>query len=202
MHSDNLTTMYYVCVGLGGSISGTLLLMRLYTKLHIVDKIDVTDFVGHIAITHGFGQHQWNITMKQLISTLYWVNVAEIMYPVPIVLIKVTILIQYMRLFAPYRTVNPFVWYGALAIIIINVTFYTINSFFSVFRCSPREKFWNPLITEGHCINRTKMILFLAVFNILSDIAILILPLKTVWTLRIQLRKRVGISILCAMGIL
>lgn len=41
-HSDE-QAWYYVCVTLSTVVPGTLLLLRLYTKLSIVRRVDLTD---------------------------------------------------------------------------------------------------------------------------------------------------------------
>jgi hypothetical protein len=171
-----------------------------------------------VIVDLGICVHQWNVQFKHFFSMLYvcihvprvgrscsnsrqWMWIAEIIYAPTILFIKLAILLQYLRLLAPSRTVNPFMFYGAWIIITVNTTFYIITTFISLFLCFPREMIWNKFIKEGHCINQDATIMFTALFNITSDIAILVLPVRSVWKLRIPLRKRIGISLLFATGI-
>lgn len=136
------------------------------------------------------------------LTVIQWDYVAEIVYGPTIFLVKVAILLQYLRLFAPKKTVNPVMFVGARAIIAITLVYYIISTSITIFACTPREKLWNPLVTEGHCLNNNIAVLFTCLFNIVSDVLILVLPARSVWRLRIPRRKKVGIVLLFATGLL
>jgi hypothetical protein len=105
-------------------------------------------------------------------------------------------------MFAPNRTVNPFVFYGSWLIITLCTLFYVITTFLTVYACTPREKIWNKLLPGGKCLNYRAIIVSTAFFNICSDVAILLLPVHTVWSLRIPTKKKVGISLMFSIGLL
>lgn len=117
-------------------------------------------------------------------------------------LVKLAILLQYLCTFAPQRILNPFMWYSARIVIVVMGIYYIISTCMAIFACSPREAIWNPLITNAKCLNRTTDVIFSRFFNIVSDIIILLLPARTVWKLRIPTRKKVGIVLLFAIGLL
>lgn len=93
-------------------------------------------------------------------------------------------------------------WYSARIIIVVTGVYYTISSFITMFACSPREASWNPLIASAKCLDNNMLTLITAAFNIVSDIAILILPARGVWKLRIPTKKKIGIVLLFALGLL
>lgn len=93
-------------------------------------------------------------------------------------------------------------WYCARIIIVVNGINYSIGTFVNIFACSPREAFWNPLIKDSRCINNEIRILFTRGYNVISDIIILILPLRAVWKLWIPTRKKIEIVFLFAIGLL
>ena len=93
-------------------------------------------------------------------------------------------------------------WYGARIVIAVTGLFYCITAFITIFTCSPREAIWNPLITSFDCIDNEKLILVICLFNILSDIIILVLPARAVWQLRISTGHKVKIVLLFAIGLL
>ena len=57
-------------------------------------------------------------------------------------------------------------------------------------------------MTTGHCFDATASWKASGVFNVLSDFAILILPMPTVWTLQMSLRRRLLIMGVFATGLL
>ena len=129
-------------------------------------------------------------------------NILEILYGPLVFCVKMAVTLQYLRMFAPNRTVNPFVFYGSWIIITICTLFYITIVFLTVYACTPREKIWNRLLPGGQCLNYRATIVSTAFFNILSDIAILLLPVRTVWKMRIPTKKKVAISMLFGTGLL
>ncbi|KAL8914310.1 MAG: hypothetical protein Q9171_001030 [Xanthocarpia ochracea] len=207
---------YYVCISVCTVIPGNLLCLRFYTKLRIIRKVDLTDYltitsfalylamwlVGRQILANGAAVHQWNVQLKHLIRLRYWLYVSQILYAPIIFLVKAAILLQYLRLLAPTKTVNPSMFIGARVIIVVTGVYYTICTPVIIWACTPREKIWNPLITEGHCLHDNIAVIFACLFNIASDVAILVLPARSVWRLQIPRRKKIGIVSLFAIGLL
>jgi hypothetical protein len=169
--------------------------------------------LGRLALESGAGVHQWHLKYKHLFELLrvpnihqlpvifvsdpvQLMNIAEIIYGPAIFVVKMSILTQYLRMFAPNRTVNPFVFWGSWLVVWTSLAFYTIDTFITVFACNPRDKIWDKFEQGGHCINYNAVIIATGFFNIVSDLAILLLPVQCVWKLRIPLRKKVNISLL------
>ncbi len=80
--------------------------------------------------------------------------------------------------------------------------FYLVDTFFLIFLCSPREKIWNPLMTTGHCFEGDASYKASGMFNVLSDFAILVLPMPTLWNLQMSLRRKLLIMGVFATGFL
>lgn len=93
-------------------------------------------------------------------------------------------------------------WYCNRIMIVTNGFFYISSFFCTIFACSPRAAFWNPLIEDSRCLNNQLRILVTCAYNIISDIVILILPSRVVWKLRIPTRKKAEIVLLFAIGLL
>lgn len=86
--------------------------------------------------------------------------------------------------------------------ICITFIFYITATFFAIFQCSPREKIWNTLETDGYCYDVDAFEKASGVFNIASDFAILILPMPSVWRLHMILRKKLLITAVFSIGFL
>lgn len=115
-------------------------------------------------------------------------------------LIKVAILLQYLRVFVPPKTRNAFFWICHSLIWSICILYLTI--FFSeIFECSPIKKLWKPWI-EGHCVDFSQLSMIAPVFSTVSDLAMLILPQHVIWNLHMTLKKKLGISALFLIGIM
>lgn len=79
--------------------------------------------------------------------------------------------------------------------------FYLISTFFEIFACSPREKFWNRWI-EGRCFNVDVIQITATSVNSLSDFIILFLPQAVIWRLQMSFQNKVRISAVFLTGFL
>lgn len=196
-------------------LASLAVLVRMYTKIFLIRSIEYEDYtlmiawIGQIGETipsalttrHGCGVHIWNVRMKAFFRMLYWVNITAITYCLVMFFIKLSILLQYLRIFRPTRQGNLFLYLGVHACIWIIFLLYFLDIMFEVVMCVPREKIWNPLMTTGHCFDDSAAYRATGIFNVLSDFAILILPIPSVWRLKIPLRKKIGLVSVFSAGL-
>lgn len=107
-------------------------------------------------------------------------NLAETLYGPTIFLVKMSILVQYLQMFAPHRTVDKFMFWGSWSVILTSFAFYTADTFLTIFACTPRENIWNQFNPGDYCIDYHAVIFATGFFNIISDLAILLLPVRSV----------------------
>lgn len=199
------------------AIPGLFLIVRVYTKLAIVRMFEIADYFifvafpliiveivfGYYAVKWGAGVHQWQVSFGQLFNQLYWLNVAEITYCPLSFLVKMAILFQYLRLFAPDRKNHRFMWYGAWVMIIACFIFYTVFTFWTAFYCYPREMIWNKFLQPaGKCHDHSPIVMNQGAFNMASDIIILLLPTASLWQLNVPLARKIVITLLFGTGLL
>ncbi|KAF2692290.1 hypothetical protein K458DRAFT_326288 [Lentithecium fluviatile CBS 122367] len=198
------------------AIPGVFLLIRIYTKAVIVRSLEVADYfiflafpliiaevvMGYFMVKWGAGVHQWQITLDQLFHQLYWANLGQIIYCPLSFVVKMAILLQYLRLFAPGRSVNKLMWYGAWATMISCAILYTVLMFWTMFYCNPREAIWNKLTPDAKCHDVNHIIVAQGAFNMGSDIVILLLPTTSLWQLNVPLGRKIAVTMLFATGLL
>lgn len=132
-------------------------------------------------------------------NVLQYSHVITALYCVEIFLVKVAILLQYLRVFVPLKTRNLMFW-ACQALIWLNFTFYFINFFLTMFTCKPINKTWNPWL-KGHCIDAPKVITVSSAFNAASDFLILILPQPLIWSLQMTRKRKIALSSVFLVGI-
>lgn len=76
---------------------------------------------------------------------------------------------------------------------------HTLFFFIPIFQCTPRRKIWDQE-TPGRCLNVIGLYYTSAVFNTVSDIAMLSVPIYLVWNLQMSIRRKVGISVIFCTG--
>jgi hypothetical protein len=106
-----------------------------------------------------------------------------------------------MKLFVVHGR-EGIVYWGSHIIIWSTLVFYIICTFFEIFACSPREKYWNILYKGGKChdINATNIVA--GCWNAFTDVAVLLLPQIVIWRLRLPKLKKLGASVIFTGGAL
>ncbi|KAL1874720.1 hypothetical protein Plec18167_005956 [Paecilomyces lecythidis] len=140
-----------------------------------------------IMVVNGLGLQATQLTP----ANLTWIAKAifgdEMVYIVNLALIKISILLMYCRVFALRRF-----RVGAWVIGIITCFWTLIFVFLILFQCSPIQKAWNPLL-PGRCWNMRGTFIGNAVPNIITDVAIILMPVYNVWKLHIRMVQRISL---------
>jgi hypothetical protein len=163
----------------------------------------------------GMGLHADKVPMDDIVRMAKFLVVAEILYVFNLVWSKLSILLMYYRIFNfPYfkkmaYIIGTFViaWYVELWCISPPYCSETDNcrvitvTFMFIFICVPVEKLWYP-DTPGYCNNQVATWVANAASTILTDIAILVLPIPQVWKLQLRRPEKVGVTFAFCLGFL
>ncbi|KAK3203493.1 hypothetical protein GRF29_112g1481867 [Pseudopithomyces chartarum] len=187
------------------AITIIVVLLRIYTRLFMVRATGIEDYftvaatVFSIGLTicigfqvhYGMGQHIWTVTNSVSMMKSFYTSL--ILYNLSLSFTKISILLQYRRVF---MTRKFSIVCRAL------LTFVSIYScwrvFGSAFQCIPISAFW----TQDHskCMSRSVSWYFNAGSNIVTDIAIMILPMPVIKNLSLPRRQKYLLMGVFAMG--
>lgn len=120
-------------------------------------------------------------------------------YSVAMFFTRLSIFLLILRIFCSVKR-DRFYWLTQF-LIGVNAIFYLLFLFIPIFLCSPRRKIWSP-DEPGHCLNAKDLYLAAGVFNFLSDIAMLSVPIFLIWSLQMSFRRKVGVSAIFCTGTL
>ena len=126
--------------------------------------------------------------------------IAAICYDISVCLMKFSILLQYLHIFAPFRLQGA-LWWGFRITITINFMCYGLLLLAGVFLCSPFVKVWAVLSTVGHCVDGNAMYIATGAVNVFTDFTVLLLPQGAIWKLQLPLKRKLGVSALFLVGI-
>ncbi|KAH7364082.1 integral membrane protein [Rhexocercosporidium sp. MPI-PUGE-AT-0058] len=143
----------------------------------------------------GLGLHAWDVdSPDNLVKIAKVFYVMKLFYIIVQVLIKVSILLFYLRVF-------PVTWIHVLTWILIAFTLlHGIAFFFAIiFQCTPVAMIWNPRV-EGHCIQLETIIFPGAIFSIVEDLAILLLPIPCLSKLNVGRGKKISLICMFSVG--
>jgi len=65
--------------------------------------------------------------------------------------------------------------------------------------CTPRSRIWDKSVPET-CIDVSSLLNNGGIFNMLTDVMILLIPVKAIWSLRLSKKWRVAVVLIFATG--
>ncbi|KAI0423599.1 hypothetical protein F5Y09DRAFT_326943 [Xylaria sp. FL1042] len=189
--------------------------LRAYSKIVCMKQVKLEDYVGLVALapyiafiygvydlmrTAGIYVHQWDIRASVVPSALYIVYVNTSLFQATMGSVKTAILLEWTRLFVPPGTRTPF-WWTCQIVMWVNILYYISIVVVSAISCFPHEKIWHPNL-PGRCFNTKAFFIGNATLNLASDIIILALPQRVIWSLKMSRDKKIGVSLVFAVGVI
>lgn len=126
----------------------------------------------------GVGYHLVTVYENDPTKVILWAKflIAEsFLYVVAVVLPKLAILCIYLRVF-PTKPVFVVSYLLGAIMLASSIT----NLFFAGLGCIPMDYFWDKTIPGGHCVNIHALYTWASFPNIITDLAMLILPLPLI----------------------
>lgn len=188
--------------------------LRFYTKMFIIGVLHAEDYLIPIAWIAAIGQatcgflinsvaplvHSWDLTLYTFGRYLLFLRVGAVCYNISIVLMKVSVLIQILRIFIPNGRLTK-AYCAAHALIWSNVIYYTISIFMYILACDPVSKAWKPWLS-GKCRNMAVLAISMQVANLVGDLLVLFLAQKIIYdVMRMHQKQRRKLSVLFFAGI-
>lgn len=141
----------------------------------------------------GVGHHLEAVLMFHPHQIVLWaksIYALEMIYLPAVALPKLSILSLYFRIFPNkvFRSMTLVI----VAIVLLN---WLAFLFASTFQCSPVAYQWDKSIEGGSCFDILLFYRMVNVPNIVTDIAMLILPMPVVWKLHASRPRKVGLTI-------
>ena len=172
--------------------------------------------LAYLSLRHGIGVHQGDVSLQdvsyhakvnrhhmsnesQLAKRKQLANVVIILYCPLIFITKLSILLQYLRIFVPNHAGK--LYYAVHFMIWLNLLFYIAVTLVWIFTCIPREKIWESS-TPGRCVNTNILLITTGTINVISDFSILVLPLSSIWGLQMPRKQKIALSAVFATGLL
>ncbi|XMA15516.1 hypothetical protein WAI453_008307 [Rhynchosporium graminicola] len=158
--------------------------------------IDVGTSLG--LVLNDFGLHTYWLSVEQVITGKKFFYAAELFYMVSITLIKLALLLFFLRIFTDHK-LRQAIWITGLFIFLSNLSIFLAL----MFQCVPFEAYWTNWMYKVQpvkCLNGFAVLEAAAVFSILHHSMILILPIPTVWRLNLVWKKKANLLIMFSVG--
>ncbi|TGJ84619.1 hypothetical protein E0Z10_g4159 [Xylaria hypoxylon] len=190
--------------------------LRAYAKIICVRKLHIEDYLIVPALAtyagsvycdfwmikdDGLFVHQWDIQLKHLGRIIYILHVGSNLCAVTIMILKASILLEWIRIFVPLGSHNRLYW-TIMIVLVLHTLFYIGWIILENLTCEPYSKIWDVTVVGGSCIDIKKTYIMAAAVNLLADFIILALPQWTIFTLQMTLKKKMGVFLVFAIGLL
>ncbi|CAG8977707.1 hypothetical protein HYALB_00008734, partial [Hymenoscyphus albidus] len=146
---------------------------------------------------HGLGKDIWSIPFERITDILYIYYFDEVLYLGSLMMIRLSMLCLYLRLF-PQKGFKRIIY----AIIAVNILYSIAFITASVFQCIPIQAAWTRWdgIVPAKCINANAVGWSSAIINIVLHAIIIILPLPKLMRLLMSWEQNIQILIMCGLG--
>ncbi|KAH8900557.1 hypothetical protein GQ53DRAFT_622317, partial [Thozetella sp. PMI_491] len=147
---------------------------------------------------NGLGRDTWTISFDSISRFLLFLYINELVYSTEVFLVKVSLLVFYLRIFTRIvarRVIQATVAFCLLLTLAFNLV--------ATFQCRPIKAFWEEWDQErnGKCLNMNLIVWVNAMASIAVEIWMLVVPLSQLWQLRLQWKKKLGVSLMFGVGI-
>ncbi|KAF2726503.1 hypothetical protein EJ04DRAFT_453232 [Polyplosphaeria fusca] len=137
-------------------------------------------------VAKGYGKHREASGVDIDFNLFLGFFIAEIVYTLIIVLVKFSILALYWRVFGK----NTVRWPVLILTAIVSAWGIAVL-FLSIFTCVPPKAFWDKSVKGAHCgVDNKKFLWGISIPNIITDVALLLLPVPYVVMLRASWSQR------------
>ncbi|KAL9585101.1 MAG: hypothetical protein Q9212_001727 [Teloschistes hypoglaucus] len=152
--------------------------------------------VQFLAVHHGFGRHILLLDLNQVTAFSKLFFATTCVFPVAAAALKFSVLFFYHRIF-PIRAFT--LWNIAIGVIVVAWFIAVIVAQFLT--CRPIAFYWDKSIPGGHCINSNHVAYYItSPPDIITNIAILVLPIPWLWNLQMQFRRKVVLTFIFVLG--
>lgn len=111
-------------------------------------------------------------------------------------LVKIAILLFYYRIFKVSQRLLIAIWVMGTVII----CWYITSVLVGCFQCYPARFLWDRTIPGGKCIPEDALWIGSSVSSLVTDAAILAVPMPIIWNMRVTWRQRIAISAVFLLG--
>jgi len=196
---DDRSGLVIFCVVFCLTIATFFVSLRIWTRKFIINKMGADDWAAIIALIitwgegisiaietkYGLGKHIFAIQPPTLIP-IYWKTfwTTLLLYHAGLCAAKMTFLLQYYRIFALQRMRIVYI----IAIVIVGAWSFA-QILIALLICRPIQGLWDKTI-EAECMPNAPQIYVNAGGNIITDVAIFLLPLPAIKHLNLQKRQK------------
>lgn len=147
------------------------------------------------SLKYGNATDQWNVSKAHVAHFSDLFKDIEVTARISIFFAKLSILLLYLRYFCPARTFRNKIFWATWTVIIFNLLYCVALVLTVTLQCVGKHA------AEGQtCINSYAVLVTASIINVITDLAMLAIPIVAVWNLQMPGRRKLGLGIVFAVG--
>ncbi|OBT45571.1 hypothetical protein VE00_03497 [Pseudogymnoascus sp. WSF 3629] len=148
-------------------------------------------------VKYGNGRHAALLELDNFIGILKYLYFSILAYCTAITLTKISILLQLHRIFG----VNKLMHFATLIMMAVVMSYGIESVTIGIFTCTPVRAYWDLKIqATSRCLPQDKVYYANGGLNIAIDLIIATLPIYSVWKLQIDIRQKIALMAVLALG--
>ncbi|PTU22020.1 hypothetical protein P175DRAFT_0508898 [Aspergillus ochraceoroseus IBT 24754] len=199
------------------ALSVTMVGSRLWVRIHIKRSAGWDDWIMICALPflititvlvnrgtdYGWGYHLWDYKIEWQKPSMMLNFICQVLFTTIMTLVKLSILLSYLRfLTVPlFRYMN---WTMIALVLAWGSGMLSYTYFIALFlACSPLEAYWDiGAFQTATCDNEQSRSLSFTITNLITDILIVLIPIRTFWMLKLPTREKLLLTGLMSLGLL
>ncbi|KAJ5788181.1 hypothetical protein N7457_003171 [Penicillium paradoxum] len=207
-NQENRGPLLLIINGTVTGVAAIIVGLRAISRIFIVKRFGLDDWtmviatiiailnvvIAGLGVSHGTGKHKWDLIKADVVPAAKIRYVTHVIYSLITGLIKVSICLLYLRLFPNLRRVSlgTIAFVTAMSVALILAT---------IFQCTPVDAVFDEKKYKHYtCFESIPFWYAGAALSLVTDIWILLLPLRTVLGLQLGTRKRFIVAGLLSLG--
>ncbi|KAK0642156.1 hypothetical protein B0T16DRAFT_462161 [Cercophora newfieldiana] len=189
-----------------------VLLLRLYVRTMLLKNSGWDDWLMIAAAVFGAGVtvcvilasylygwdvHVWDLSLEALVSGRQVSLAAQTLFVFATSLAKVSILLSYLRFALPNSRFRRATHFATAIILVANSVFLVV--LFT--QCTPLSAYWDVVRGGVDCMPEGPPLMAQAIFTVMADFAVWVLPLPTLMKARLPPLQRIGLVVLFSCGL-
>ncbi|ETS84562.1 hypothetical protein PFICI_02587 [Pestalotiopsis fici W106-1] len=185
--------------------------LRLYVRIHLIKRSGWDDWLMVAAVffccgvtvsvilatqLYGWNIHVWDLTFREMIQGRKVSIAGQTIFVFASGLAKLSILTSYLRIAVPGS------WFRRLTWATIGIVAAAIPAFLLLLwlQCIPAASYWNLFSVERDCIPEAPPLMGQTIVTVITDFIVYILPMPTLWALKLPLFQRIGLMTVFGFG--
>ncbi|KAH7026716.1 uncharacterized protein B0I36DRAFT_415395 [Microdochium trichocladiopsis] len=150
--------------------------------------------------TPGYYVHTWDLHLGDMIRPGYLILIYGCCYSAVLPLIKTAILLDWCRIFVTGNRIKSPFWWGCMALSVLQCVWGLMCIILLNMQCVPHNAIWE-FYVPSKCYSLPRVMLASASVQVVTDIAMVLLPQRLIWKLQTGWKRKAGISLIFGIGI-